>query len=172
MSLSRCFSDKVWSGKSVYCATEKDIFDALGLMYVPPEQRNVYNHFEPTEEEIRILRNNHFINNENQTDAANADATYQSSHATSPPIARALVSPTHSLSSSPSAASASASSSPFMLSPIGFPLKVEVKAELDEMNEVARAAAGLKRLAQEEAEIIKNQIAALQYQYGIGNKTV
>lgn len=28
-----CFvSDKVWSGKSVYCATEKDIFDALGLM--------------------------------------------------------------------------------------------------------------------------------------------
>jgi len=52
----RVNATKVWSGKSYYCQTEKDIFDALGLVYVPPEQRNVYSHFDRAEEEVSIIR--------------------------------------------------------------------------------------------------------------------
>ena len=43
----RSRGEKVWVGKSVFCRTERDVFEALGLKYVPPRLRNVYENFMP-----------------------------------------------------------------------------------------------------------------------------
>jgi hypothetical protein len=75
--------EKVWSGRSVYCQTERDIFDALGLLYVPPEQRNVYQHFDQTEEELRVERSlrAHLHGGDSAAAAGSADAFSLGAHA-------------------------------------------------------------------------------------------
>jgi hypothetical protein len=137
-SLAASCSEKVWAGKSVYCATEKDVFDALGLMYVPPEQRNVYQHFTHTEEEMRILKRDAQIKGEVEfvpmtlATTPHAGAAASSSLQTATDIALA-----------------------------GPPLKAEVKAELTELEEVERATIGLQRLNEEEAEVLRRQVKNL-----------
>lgn len=44
----RVNGSKVHSSKSVFCKTERDIFDAMNLEYVPPHQRNCYENFDTT----------------------------------------------------------------------------------------------------------------------------
>jgi hypothetical protein len=73
--------EKVWSGRSVYCQTERDIFDALGLLYVPPEQRNVYQHFDQTEEELRVERSLRAHLHGGGSAAGSADAFSLGAHA-------------------------------------------------------------------------------------------
>lgn len=34
--------EKVWKGKSIFCQSERDVFQALDLKYVPPRERNCY----------------------------------------------------------------------------------------------------------------------------------
>lgn len=60
--------------------------------------------------------------------------------------------------------SAASSSSPPVVPPLGLPLKQEVQVELAEMDEVRRAALGLRRLAAEEEAIRRNQVAQLEKQ--------
>ncbi len=33
---------RIWTGPSIYCRTERDIFKALGLEFIPPQGRNCY----------------------------------------------------------------------------------------------------------------------------------
>ena len=47
---------KVWVGRTVECQTEKDIFDAMGLTYRPPTQRNVWQHFDMSVEEVKSMQ--------------------------------------------------------------------------------------------------------------------
>jgi CHASE3 domain sensor protein len=119
---------------------------------VPPEQRNVYAHFELTEEEMRILKQNNTLHTNNQQQEDQEDeleAAHSGLREIEPAAAAA------------SSSSAAAASSSVVLNPLGFPLKQEVKQELAEMDEVSRAAIGLRRLAEEEAAIFRNQLANL-----------
>jgi hypothetical protein len=47
---------KVWIGDTVHCRTEKDVFEAMGLHYIPPTQRNVYQHFDLSVEEVKQMK--------------------------------------------------------------------------------------------------------------------
>ena len=53
---NRAAGDKVWVGSTVMCRSERDVFDAMGLDFVPPHQRNVYQHFDLTEEEVKRMK--------------------------------------------------------------------------------------------------------------------
>ena len=53
---TRAAGDKVWVGSTVVCRSERDVFDAMGLTFLPPHQRNVYQHFDMTEEEIKTMK--------------------------------------------------------------------------------------------------------------------
>ena len=53
---NRAAGDKVWVGSTVVCRSERDVFDAMGLDFVPPHQRNVYQHFDLTEEEVKKMK--------------------------------------------------------------------------------------------------------------------
>lgn len=161
----RVNGDKVWSGRSVYCQTEKDIFAALGLDWVPPEQRNVYQHFDLTEEEIRIIQHQTQRESKQHGEGAAAAAAaggaaadsngsmqtdeVEESHPALRPIAA---------SSSP-AASSSAAAAAASLPP--HPLKAEVKLELSEYEQVLRARQQMARIHAEEAAILDQQLLAL-----------
>ena len=58
----RVNNDKVFTGKAIPCTTEKEIFDVLGLTYIPPTQRNTYENFGNT---IENKINNQYNNNNN-----------------------------------------------------------------------------------------------------------
>ena len=53
---NRAAGDKVWVGSSVVCRTERDVFDAMGLDFVAPHQRNTYQHWDMTEEEVKRMK--------------------------------------------------------------------------------------------------------------------
>jgi len=53
---NRASGDKVWVGSTVICRSERDVFDAMGLDFVPPHQRNVYQHFDMTAEEVKRMK--------------------------------------------------------------------------------------------------------------------
>lgn len=42
----RQHGEKIWTGKSVYCRTEEEIFEKMGLTYVPPTERNTFQNYE------------------------------------------------------------------------------------------------------------------------------
>lgn len=126
---------------------------SLCVSDVPPEQRNVYSHFEPSEEERRMLKHNNTLQTSARTGDEDGDATQHDTH----PALRAIA----HVPTSTAAAAAPSSSTGADLNPLGFPLKQEVKFELAEMDACARAAIGLRRLAEEEAEILRNQLANL-----------
>lgn len=68
------------------------------------------------------------------------------------------------LEEAPVAAAAAASSSAAAAAawhPLGLPLKQEVKLELAQLDEIERAALGLRRLAQEEEQNFQNQLRML-----------
>jgi hypothetical protein len=49
----RVKGDKVWTGSSIFCRTERDVFEALGLNYVHPTQRNTFENWDVTQEELK-----------------------------------------------------------------------------------------------------------------------
>ena len=53
---SRAAGSKVWVGSTVVCRSERDVFDAMGLDFVPPHQRNVYQHFDLTQAELQQMK--------------------------------------------------------------------------------------------------------------------
>lgn len=140
-------------------------------MYVPPEQRNVYAHFDLTEEEKRILLQNRGLEPERRVydaedpeEQGKIEVDEMGAQHMKIESVRDLV----KLEELPPAAAASSSSSSSVaaggdavMALLGRPLKEEVKKELEEMDEIQRAVLGLRRLEREEEENFQNQLRSL-----------
>lgn len=126
---------------------------------VPPEQRNVYSHFDITEEELRLRT----IKQGNDNSAAAAAASSSSSSSASQLNSEEELTPQqlhHAIREAPSAASAAAAASS-SATPFVFVKTEKMNDELSEPDAIRRAALGLQRLAQEEAEMIRRQLESL-----------
>jgi hypothetical protein len=117
---------------------------------VPPEQRNTYKHFDVSEEEMRILKQNNLLMATGSSSRATLEVEEEREERAGEahPALRAVAMPESHAGQE--------------LGPLGLPLKKEVTEELAEMDEVHRAARGLRRLLQDEAALLHNQMAQLQ----------
>jgi hypothetical protein len=138
---------------------------------VPPEQRNVYQHFDLTEEEIRIIKHQ---SNIRSSASASASAAATEGEGTEgeleggahPALREAPASSSSSSAAAAAAAGASGRPAPSSLlhHPLAstLPLKLEVKAELTELEQVLRAQEQMKQIQAEEEGILQRQLAALE----------
>lgn len=134
---------------------------------VPPEQRNVYQHFDLTEEEIRIIKHQSNIRSSASASASAAATEGEGAESELEGGAHPALREVPASSSSASAAAAASSRpgpSSLLQHPLAstLPLKLEVKAELTELQQVLRAQEQMKQIQAEEEGILQRQLAALE----------